>query len=130
MAKGMLHLSRVTPERVLEMYEDLLLCSARMLKKARDGHWKDLLAEEVEFVKTFDCIACQESRIFYSTEQCHRRKQLLDEVLQKNEETQLMLRSRKAELARLTVSECCVPPLSYHENGERSGSSAVGSSTH
>ena len=94
-----------TPDQILEWYENLLLYSGRMVEKARDRNWSDLVSEQVQFVKFFERIARHECDDSFSPEQYERRETIISEVMARSSETQSMLRSRQRELVMSAAND-------------------------
>lgn len=93
-------MAQPSPEDLLEIYQELLRCSDRMLRRAMEKRWSELLIEEVEFVTSCDRISCIEPTIVYSVEQHSQRQKLVNAIRARGQQTTMMLLSGKAELAR------------------------------
>jgi len=99
-------MSTATPQRLIDMYDELLNHSIRMLTWARENRWAALIAEEEKYVSALDRIATAEAVLELSIAERECKQQKLDVILRKNEETYRRLLSRRMELDQLlTESE-------------------------
>ncbi len=91
----------MTPDKLFEMYGQLLNHSTKMLTWARENRWVALISEEAEYVSTLDRISHAESALSLSSDHHVSKSLVMEEILSKNEETYRRLLTRRLELSMM-----------------------------
>lgn len=91
----------LSAERLLASYASLLARSSRMLACMHERDWFSLVEEQSCYVIEVDSLAKAEGSLRLSNEECERKAELLERILEQDMEIRRGLLERREELQKL-----------------------------